>query len=259
MEKTLYLAENQRLRIRSDGPSLWIQQGNQAGQRVPARLVRRAIVVGNVPLDTASLTLLAQRGVPIALLDRRGEPVAMVLGLQDGPRQRRVRQAALSENPEKRDRIASWLDAWERGRQLRVLRSLDSSRARLWRRAGYRQTDYEEWILEQARKRNCHARDRTFLTGAFHELIAAEIIAQGWNAHTGVRERGTPLALVKDCYSALQPDIDRIWLNLPSRASEPKRPLNIRFLAGCFEAARPRLEWLLRSMLEQYARLLWEA
>ena len=98
MEKTLYLAENQTLRVRRDGPSLWVHQSNSAGQRVPARLVRRAIVVGNVALDSASLTLLAQRGVPVTLLDRRGEPLAMVLGFQDGVRQRRVRQASLSEN-----------------------------------------------------------------------------------------------------------------------------------------------------------------
>jgi hypothetical protein len=105
---------------------------------------------------------------------------------------------------------------------------------------------------------NCRDRDRTFLTGALQELIAAEIIAQGWNAHAGVRERGTPLALVKDCYSALQPDIDRIWLTLPAHASEPRRPLSTRLLAVCFESARAKLEALLRSMLEQYARLLWE-
>jgi hypothetical protein len=221
-------------------------------------LVRRAIVVGNVTLDSASLTLLAQRGVPIALLDRRGEPLAMVLGLQDGARQRRVRQAALSENREKREHIAAWLDAWERSRQLRVIRSLDPGRARHWRQKGYRQADYEDWLLTEARMRNCHARHRTFLTGALQELIAAEITAQGWNIHTGVRERGTPLALVKDCYSALQPDMDRIWLTLTVPASDPRRPLSTRALAGSFEAARPQLESLLRSMLEQYAQLLWE-
>jgi hypothetical protein len=257
MEKTLYLSEKQTLRIRCDGPSLWVEQANCAGQRVPARLVRRAIVVGNVTLDSGTLTLLAQRGVPIALLDRRGEPLAMVLGLQDGVRQRRVRQAALSENREKRERIAAWLDAWERGRQLRLIKSLDPIRARLWRRTGYRQSDYEDWLIAEAQMRDCRDRDRTFLTGALQELITAEIIAQGWNAHAGVRERGTPLALVK-CYSALQPDMDRIWLTLPARAAEPRRPLSTRALAGCFESTRPRLEALLRSMLEQYARLLWE-
>jgi hypothetical protein len=258
MEKTLYLAEKQTLRIRCDGPSLWVQEANSAGQRVPARLVRRAIVIGNVTLDTGTLTLLAQRGVPIALLDRRGEPLAMVIGLQDGTRQRRVRQAALSENREKCERIAAWLDAWERGRQLRLVKSLDPSCARLWRHEGYRPRDYEDWLLTEARRRDCRDRDRTFLTGALQELIAAELIAQGWNAHAGVRERGTPLALVKDCYSALQPDIDRIWLMLPARVAEPRRPLSTRALAGCFESARPRLESLLRSMLEQYARLVWE-
>jgi hypothetical protein len=258
MEKTLYLSENQTLRIRRDGPSLWVQEANSAARRVPARLVRRAIVVGNVPLDSASLTLLAQRGVPVALLDRRGEPLAMVLGLQDGTRQRRVRQAALSENREKRERVAAWLDAWERGRQLRLIKSLDPSEARLWRCKGYRQIDYEDWVLTEARMRNCHARHRTFLTGALHELIAAEIVAQGWNIHSGVRELGTPLGFVKDCYSAMQPDMDRIWLTLSVRASESGRPLSNRALAGCFESARTRLEALLRLMLEQYARLLWE-
>src|SRR6516165_10463249 len=98
MEKTLYLSENEKLRIKRDGPSLWVEQPNCAGQRVPARLVCRAVVLGNVTLDTASLTLLAQRGVPITLLDRNGEPLAMVLGVHDGTRQRRTRQAALSEN-----------------------------------------------------------------------------------------------------------------------------------------------------------------
>lgn len=258
MEKTLYLSEKEALRIRCDGPSLWIEQTNRAGQRVPARLVRRAIVVGNVALDSASLTLLAQRGVPVALLDRRGEPLAMVIGLHDGTRQRRTRQAALSEDRAKCEHIKAWLDAWERGRQLRVIRSLDPNRARQWRRTGYRQTDYEDWLLKEARMRNCHARHRTFLTGALHELIAAEIMAQGWNVHAGVREPGSPLGLVKDCYAAMQPDLDRIWLTLPVRASESRRPLSTRALAGCFESARTRLEALLRLMLEQYARLLWE-
>lgn len=235
-----------------------MEQANSAGQRVPARLVRRAIVVGNVPLDSASLTLLAQRGVPIALLDRCGEPLAMVLGFQDGTRQRRVRQAALRENREKRERIAAWLDAWERGRQVRVLRSFDPDRAREWRRDGYRQSDYENWLLAQARARSCHRRNRTFLSGALQELIATELMTEGWNLHTGVRERGTPLAFVKDCYAALQPDLDGIWLNLARPTAELKRPLSTRALAGCFESARPRLETLLRSLLEQYARVLWE-
>jgi hypothetical protein len=220
--------------------------------------VRRAVVVGNVTLDSASLTLLAQRGVPIALLDRRGEPLAMVLGVQDGTRQRRTRQTALNEDADKRARLMAWLDAWERGRQLRLVRSLDPSRARRWRATGYRRTEYDDWVLAQASLRGGHARSRTFLTGAAHELIAAEITAQGWDPHAGVRECGRPLGFVKDCYSALQADIDRIWLTLPGRPTATGRPHGSRFLAGSFESARPRLEALLQSMLEQYARILWE-
>ena len=257
MEKTLYLSENEKLRIKCDGASLWIQQPDRAAQRVPARLVCRAIVIGNVTLDTASLTLLAQRGVPITLSDRHGEPVAMLLGVDDGTRPRRARQAALSENPDKRERIIAWLDAWQRGRQLRLAKDIAPIQAQRWRRTGFRRTDYEEWILAQGRARECHLRERAFLNGALLELIAAEVTAQGWDPHTGVRDRGTTLGFVKDCFSALHADGDRIWIMLPNAAARA-RPLAARVLAERFESARTRLEARLCVMLEQYARILWE-
>jgi CRISPR/Cas system-associated endonuclease Cas1 len=257
MEKTLYLTENQKLRIRSDGPSLWIEQAERAGQRVPARLVCRVVVVGNIVLDTGSLTLLARRGVPITLLDRKGEPLAMVLGVEDGAVQRRARQVALQENREKRRRIANWLDAWERGRQLRLIRQVDSPRALLWRRTGFRKSDYQKWVLAESRARGQELQARAFFQGALHELAAAEIVAAGWNPHAAVRHPGTALGFVKDCASVLQADVDAVWLALPAR-EQGKTRASTRELAGEFESARPRLEGLVRLMLEQYARLLWE-
>lgn len=258
MEKTLYLSENQGLRVRCDGPSLWIERGSRAGQRVPARLVRRVVVVGNVTLDTGSLTLLARRGVPIALLDRRGEPLAMVLGLEDGSLQRRVRQAALSEDREKRERIAAWLDAWERGRQLSLVRRLDPARARLWRQTGFRQRDYEEWIVAQARARAQDSGARAVLRGALQELVASEILAGGWDPHAGVRHNGTVLGFVKDCVSVLHPDVDSIWVMLPLREQGEPRSERMRKVVSRFESARGRLESLVRLMLDQYGRLLLE-
>jgi hypothetical protein len=258
MEKTLYLSENQTLRIRCDGPSLWVQQAHRAAQRIPARLVRRAIVVGNVPLDSASLTLLAQRGVPITLFNRRGEPLAMVLGLRDGAPQRRARQAALSEDREKRERIAAWLDAWERGRQLRAAKRLDAGRTHLWRRVGFRRADYEELISSAARARGRHVAERVFLRGALQELVAAEIAGQDWDLHTGVRHHGETCGFVKDCASPLYPEADVLWLALPAPKPNEVRVLDTRRLAEHFEATRKRLEALVRLMLEQYARLLWE-
>jgi hypothetical protein len=258
MEKTLYLSESQTLRIRCDGPSLWVEQANRAGQRIPARLVRRAIVVGNVALDSASLTVLAQRGVPIALFNRRGQPLAMVIGLQDGEPQRRARQAALSEDREKRERISAWLDAWERGRQLRVARRLDAEKSRQWRRSGFRQADYEELILADARARGRRLSERAFLRGALLELVAAEMAIEGWDVHTGVRHPGETCGFAKDCASALSPEADQLWISLPRQKPEDKRPYATRSLAERFEARRKALEALVRLMLEQYARLLWE-
>lgn len=258
MEKTLYLSENRTLRVSCDGPSLWVEQAGRAGQRVPARLVRRMVVVGNVALDTGSLTLLAARGVPIALFDRQGKPLAMVLGLRDGDQQRRARQAALSEDRERRERIVTWLDAWERGRQCRVLRRLDSAQARVWRRTGFRRSDYEHWILAEGRARGQQVRTRTFFRGLLQELVASEILAAGWDPHAGVRHRGTSLGFVKDCTSALFPDADWLWLTLPEPGLYPAPGMATRTLASHFDAARPQLEGLVRLMLEQYARRLWE-
>lgn len=257
MDRTLFLNERPGLRVSRDGPSLWIEQAGRAGQRVPVRLVRRVIVAGNVALDAGSLALLAERGIPVALFDRHGTPQAVVLGLRDGLRQRRARQVALSEDREKHERIVAWLDAWERGRQWRLLRRLDPARAHLWRRTGFRSCDYEQWIAVEARARGRSPQLRMFLRGMLQALVASEILSAGWDPHAGVRQRSTLLGFVKDCTSALHPDADQLWLTAPAAPDQSQSVLT-RAVAAHFDAARGRMETLVRVMLDQFARLLWE-
>lgn len=258
MEKTLYLSESRRIRVRCDGPSLWVEETGKAGRRVPVRLIRRVVIMGNVALDTGSLALFAVRGVPVTLLNRAGEAVATLLGVEAGDRQRWAWQEALQEDRERRERALAWLSAWERGRQLVTVSRVDAALGFRWRREGYRRADYEAWVSAVARERGVPDRVRAFFRGVLHELVAAEITAGGWDPHQGVRHQSQPLGFVKDCVVALQADADRLWLDLTRQPSEALVPGDTAALAARAEAGRPRLEALIRRLLGQYADILWE-
>ncbi len=258
MERTLYLNESPGLRVCRDGPSLWIERAGSAGSRVPVRLVRRVLISGNVALDTESLMAFAERGVPITLLNREGEPVAVVLGCTAGRFARRGRQAAVLEDPRQRDRLCSWLRAWERGRRLVLASRLDPVTAARWRREGMRPADYDRWIAQQARLRGVSLRRRGFFRAALQTLALEAISEAGWDPHLGFLHRAQPLGFARDCVAALESDADFIWLNSGAATLDGAGTLP-RALAGHFEARRPRLATLLRRLLDQFAVMIWES
>ncbi len=257
MERTLYLKETPGLRVSRDGPSLWIERRHTAGQRVPVRLIRRVLIAGNVALDTESLMAFAERGVPITLLNREGEPLAVVLGCAAGLFARRGHQAAALEDPRLRDRLCAWLRAWERGRRLALASRLDPVTAARWRQEGLRPLDYERWITRQARLRGVSLRRRGFFRAALQTLALEAIVEAGWDPHLGALHRAQPMGLVRDCVAALQSDADLVWLDSGSEISDAADPLP-RALAELFESRRPRLAMLLRRLLDQFAIMMWE-
>lgn len=256
MERTLYLSERQGLRINRDGPSLWVRAPGQAGRRVPARLIRRVLVMGHVALDAGCLTLFAERGVPVTLLNRRGEAVATVLGLAEGEPQRQARQAALLEDRPRLDRVLTWMAAWERGRQLVLARRVDPARAAQWRSEGLRRADYEAWVTAAARTRGVSSGEREFFRSAVYALVVAEVTAAGFDPHKGVLETAGPLAFAKDCALVFRPEADRFCVE-PGTAASDVLPGGNAGLARRFESGRPHIEALVRRFLAQFAELLW--
>lgn len=255
MEKTLYLSENQGMRVSRDGPSLWIERPGRAGCRVPGRLIRQAVIIGNVSLDAGSLLLLAERGIPVMFLRRDGTPAAALWGLSGVTRQRSGRQRAFTGDPSGQDRMLSWLHAWRRGRQLALVTLLEPEQAAQWRGRGYRNSDYMRWLMARAEAGGAPSRSLAFFRGALSELIAAELAARGWDPHFGVRFRDEPLGFVKDLTEALEPEVHRLWLQKAGEGTKPREWIGS---AVAFERASPRMVGLVRRMLEQYAELLWE-
>lgn len=257
MERTLFLTEQAGMRVRRDGPSLWIERPGLAGSRVPVRLVRRVLISGNVALDAESLTAFARRGVPITLVSRDGEPLAMVVGCATGLVARRGLQAGALEHPRVRERVSAWLRAWSRGRQLVLATRIDPVTAARWRRDGVRQPDYEGWVQHQGRRRGAALRRRGLFHAAVSTLVLDRIAEAGWDPHLGVAHCGEPLGFVKDCAEAIRADADRIWLESGTLAGGTGRALSVD-VAGLFEQQRPRVNRLLTRLLEQYAELLRE-
>lgn len=255
MEKTLYLSENQGMRVSRDGPSLWIERPGRASCRVPGRLIRQAVIIGNVSLDAGSLMLLAERGIPVMFLRRDGTPAAALWGLSGVARQRSGRQRAVTGDPSGQDRMLSWLHAWRRGRQLAFVTILDPAQAAQWRGRGYRNSDYTRWLMARAEAGGAPSRSPAFFRGALAELIAVEVAAHGWDPHCGVEHKHEPLGLVKDFTDALEPEAHRLWLQTAGEGTTQREWIGS---AAAFEQARPRLAALVRRMSEQYAELLWE-
>lgn len=256
MDKTLYVSENPTIRIRRDGPSLWIEQDGSAGRRIPARLIRRVIIRGNVSLDSGSLLLFTERGVPITLIRQDGRCRAVVLPIHGGNERRRARQRSTWEDPEKRERLVAWLAAWEHGRRVALITRLDPSQVRLWKHTGFRGEDYDAWLAERFDLCLKENGERAFAASLLFEYILAHVTGEGWDPHVGIRHAAGPLGFVHDVTDALGAEADRVWIDAMSRGPAPLAT-SYSLVREC-ERARPRLDKLLRTLLRQYERILWE-
>jgi CRISPR/Cas system-associated endonuclease Cas1 len=221
-------------------------------------LIRQAVIVGNIELDSDSLLLLAERGIPVIFLRRDGLPAAALWGLSGVTRQRSGRQRSLGDDPSAEERLLVWLRAWRRGRQLALVKQWDPETAALWRRQGYRQSDYARWLAARAESAAAPSRSLAFFRGALAELIAVEIAARGWDPHFGVEHKGEPLGLVKDFTDALEPDVHGLWLARGHESESERAESPWADPATAFERARARLTARIRHMMGQYADLLWE-
>ncbi|RMH10088.1 MAG: hypothetical protein D6704_00045 [Nitrospirae bacterium] len=256
LEKTLYLSEHPRLRIRRDGPSIWVEHAGQAGRRVPARLVRRVLIRGNVALDAGSLMLFADRGVPITLVRRDGTPSAVIVPFAVTSPRRAMRQRGILEDRRKREQFCAWLEAWERGRQIALVARLAPHVVIRWKREGFRREDYDAVLEQHLDQPVADSGERAFVAGLLFEFVLSELAAEGWDPQIGIRQLAGPLGFAHDLTEALAPEVDRVWVETVARS---RAPVATSFtLIREFERARPRLTKLLRSMLRQYERLLWE-
>jgi CRISPR/Cas system-associated endonuclease Cas1 len=123
MGRTLYLNENKGLTVLRDGPSVWIKEDGKAGRRIPARLVGRVVVIGNLRLEAGVITLFTQNDIPVTFINRRGDELAVAMPYNHHLPRHYEEQKIFLDVDENIERFKGWLYARRKETQINVIRN----------------------------------------------------------------------------------------------------------------------------------------
>lgn len=258
------------MKVRRDGPSLWIREEGKAGRRVPARLVSRVVILGNLRLDTAVLMLFAEHEVPIMFLSPSGEAKACLMPAETASESLKERQRLIAEDDLFLQRAEQWLISMRKSIRLGVLRALAPSLAREYECLGFRDGDYDMALRAFLPcDQRLVAPVSSTIAGLLHELIVRQVVDAGLDPHCGIMHRRMNFGLCKDFLYVLDAEIDRQTVRFfqtkrCSPLNDPsKKPGNVTSWAGRaiihrFENRRPQVACTIDTLLDGYFRLLRE-
>lgn len=208
MDRTLYLNENKQVTVFRDGPSIWVREEGKAGRRVPARLIGRVVIIGNVRLETDVITLFTDNEVPVTLMNRSGESAAVVMPYIERLPRYYEKQKDLLREPERIQRVKDWMFAQRRRIELKVLRRLSKSVFETFTASGFSRKDYR-MIIEKARvvseeqwQAICNV-----IRGLLREMVVGYIVKIGLDPHIGILNRRHNFGLALDICQILDPEV----------------------------------------------------
>lgn len=209
MERTLYLNENKNLRVLRDGPSVWIKEEGKAGSRVPARLIGRVVIIGNVKIESGVITLFTERDIPVTFINYSGDSVAVALPYNDKLPRHYEEQKIFLKNDENTLRYKNWLESRRKEIQLNVIKRLSKRIHYKFMKYGFREKDYNS-IINQFRK--CNLEQWQVVTGIisnlFREMIIGCLIRADLDPHMGVFHRRHNFSLALDIGYVFGAEID---------------------------------------------------
>ena len=209
MDRTLYLNEKKGLKVFRDGPSIWIREEGKASRRVPVRLISRVVIIGNLKLEAGVITLFTDNKVPVTLISRKGESVAVVMPYHDNLPLYYQSQKAFLSTEKNINRFKDWLYARRRFLEIYVLKRLSVKIAGEFIRQGFRMRDYRRVIA----RFNPFGKARWDIVKAvvenlFREMTVSCIIKADLDPHTGAMYRRHNFSLVLDICYIIEPLID---------------------------------------------------
>jgi CRISPR/Cas system-associated endonuclease Cas1 len=210
MDKTLYLSEKRGLQVRRDGPSVWVTETGKAGRRVPVRLVSRVVIIGNLRVESAIVTLFTEHNVPVTFMNRRGEELAVAIPFNHQLPHHYEEQKALLDDEENVERFRQWTCRERRRLQLETIERLSSAAAPIYKSKGFRDRDYDEFIHRYAMMAGTIPERKLaegIITGLFREMVVGELLKADLDPHLGVVHRRHNFGLALDICSILEPEI----------------------------------------------------
>lgn len=210
MEKTLYLNESATLNVIKDGPSIVVTEGGMSGRRVPARMIQRVVITGNIKLDTSLITLFTQNNIPVTFLDKRGNQIAVTLPCRQYLPEHYQTQKIFFESEYTIRRFMTFLRAYRQRIQIDVLkRLLKRQMPDRFLTVGLKEEEYRQVIEHAARShRRKFQQIRSAISAIFLETVISKLIASDLDPHLGVMHRRKDLGLALDICYILGPETD---------------------------------------------------
>jgi CRISPR/Cas system-associated endonuclease Cas1 len=234
MDRTLYLNENKGLRVFRDGPSIWIKEEGRAGRRIPARLIGRVIIIGNLRFEAGVITLFTDNDVPVTFINHRGDAAAVAMPYNHHLPRHYEEQKVFLETEENTDRFKRWVYAKRRETQIRVVNRLSKGVARSFAEKGFREKDYQKFIEEF--KPTGQAKDEYWqvasgiVSNLFREMAIGCIVKADLDPHFGVICRRHNFGFALDLCRILEAEIDLQCIQFLKGAKE--REFLIKSSAG---------------------------
>lgn len=269
MGRTLYLTEKENFKAFADGPSILINWSNKADQRIPLRLISRCVIVGNIQLESAVISILASHNIPIIFTNSSGYELAIALPYNHRLPKRWREQRVFLESKKNRDRFINWAKLKRLNLQLDTLKKLFPYRRNEFRRdigeGNYQKTisllkpkDEIKWKVVKG-----------FIENLFRTLIIEKIDQRGLNLHFGVIHRDDNFGLALDLGYILESLVDEQAIQFFRRREnyscfekkESSLSLSkngLKEIIHRFENKRGIIEEIIENILDEYFQLMRE-
>ncbi len=270
MDRTLYLNETKGMEVLRDGPSIFIKQEGSSGRRVPARLIGRAVIIGNVRLDVGIIMMLTDNNVPVTFMNRKGEEFAVAIPFNHHLPKHYEEQTIFLDKDKNIDAYKRWLFSHRRKCQINTIKRISKSTAEKMMTEGFRNKDYKDFIVKiVAGKEGQFKIIFDIINNFIKTMIIESLIKADIDPHMGVLNRRHNFGLALDICYALEPEADLHCIQFLFAATDKdfmiKKGNNwtisddgMRDLIHRFENKRMTLHETIESIIDGLFRLMRE-
>jgi CRISPR/Cas system-associated endonuclease Cas1 len=281
MGRTLYINQSSRPVVLRDGPSVWVKEPHRAGRRIPARLISRVVIIGNVTLESGVINLFAERNIPVIFMNSRKKESAVMIPYNHRMPIQFGGQMILLDSRKNIRRFKEWASARRELLQLKLISKFRPRMGRYLRRKGLGNGNYQV-ILRRFRsvsmgrwsdQESCEERwgaVKNLVKGLFVSMISEKLVRAGFDLNMGVIHQQRNLGFVLDLLYIMDAEIDLQTLQFfkvvrnRSLLHEKEgawivQDEGIRDIAVRFENRRKKTEALTAKIIREILSLIREA
>lgn len=269
MGRTLYLTETEKFKATVDGPSILILWPNKAGQRIPLRLISRCVIVGNIQLESAVISILASHNIPVVFTNTSGYELAIALPYNHRLPNRWREQRIFLETTKNRERFINWAKLKRMNLQLCLLKKIFPQKIDKFNwEIG--EGNYQRLIsFFQPKEKARWQVIKSFIENLFRSLIIERLSHSGLNLNFGIIHRHDNFGLVLDFSYILEPLIDeqtiQVFKNTKNNEYLEKKEgtwaltkEGLKEVIHRFENKKEQVEEIMEKVIDEFFHLMRE-